>query len=102
MNKESGELVKFDGLSGNQVMLFQALDAFLGLDEYLSPESLERNVPSRQRDFCSILRKNSFRKMVKDCRYNKSMADMTTEFRQILERLRVSPEQMPSQLFLTY
>ncbi|KAJ2976473.1 hypothetical protein NQ176_g4931 [Zarea fungicola] len=63
MNKESGELVKFDGLSGNQVMLFQALDAFLGLDEYLSPESLERNVPSRQRDFCSILRKNSFRKM---------------------------------------
>jgi hypothetical protein len=35
-NEEKQEWVKYDGLSGNQVLLFQALDAFLGIDRYLS------------------------------------------------------------------
>lgn len=29
-----GEFVKYDGLSGNHVLFFQALDAFLGMDRF--------------------------------------------------------------------
>ncbi|KAJ4154926.1 hypothetical protein LMH87_000197 [Akanthomyces muscarius] len=31
-HEQTGEIVKFDGLSGNQMLLFRALDAFLGMD----------------------------------------------------------------------
>lgn len=41
---ENGEWVKFDGLSGNQVLLFQAMDAFLGLEPYLSERDQDRPV----------------------------------------------------------
>jgi hypothetical protein len=56
-----GEWVRFDGLSGNQVLLFQVLDAFLGLAPYLDEESQERNVPGRQRVFCRAVGRHSFR-----------------------------------------
>ncbi|KAH6845777.1 hypothetical protein B0I37DRAFT_344917 [Chaetomium sp. MPI-CAGE-AT-0009] len=54
-------VVKFDGLSGNQVLLFQVLDAFLGIEPYLSEENLNRNVPERQRVFCRAVERHSFR-----------------------------------------
>ena len=63
-DKGTGRWVQFDGLSGNQVLLFQAVDAFLGLDVYLSKEMLEGNVPRLQRDFCAAVRRSSFRKAV--------------------------------------
>jgi hypothetical protein len=56
-----GEWVRFDGLSGNQVLLFQVLDAFLGLPPYLDEESQRRNVPGRQREFCRAVGRHSFR-----------------------------------------
>lgn len=56
-----GEWVKFDGLSGNQVLLFQVLDAFLGLEPYLDEENQRRNVPGRQRVFCRAVGRHSFR-----------------------------------------
>ncbi|KAK4154818.1 hypothetical protein C8A00DRAFT_42494 [Chaetomidium leptoderma] len=55
------ERVKFDGLSGNQVLLFQVLDAFLGIKPYLSEENQNRNVPHRQRMFCKAVETHSFR-----------------------------------------
>ncbi|KAL2130880.1 hypothetical protein VTI74DRAFT_5834 [Chaetomium olivicolor] len=58
---DTGEWVKFDGLSGNQVLLFQALDAFLGIEPYLSEENRRRNVPRRQREFASAVERHSFR-----------------------------------------
>ncbi|KAL8786293.1 MAG: hypothetical protein Q9213_002888 [Squamulea squamosa] len=57
-----GEYVKFDGLSGNHVLFFQALDAFLGMDRYLSDQNMERYIPFNQRELCLSLRRNCFRK----------------------------------------
>ncbi|KAK3897548.1 hypothetical protein C8A05DRAFT_38900 [Staphylotrichum tortipilum] len=54
--------VKFDGLSGNQVLLFMVLDAFLGLEPYLDEENQRRNVPERQRRFCRAVERHSFRR----------------------------------------
>lgn len=59
-----GEWIKFDGLSGNQSPLFQALDAFLGLEPYLSERDQERNVPARQRKLRKVLEKHSFRRQL--------------------------------------
>ncbi len=58
---ENGEWVKFDGLSGNQVLLFMVLDAFLGLEPYLDEENRRRNVPLRQRVFCDAVARHAFR-----------------------------------------
>lgn len=61
-----GEFVKYDGLSGNHVLFFQALDAFLGMDRYLTDENMLRYIPVNQRKLCITLKKHSFRNMVKD------------------------------------
>ncbi|KAK3337589.1 cytochrome P450 [Cercophora scortea] len=56
-----GEFVKFDGLSGNHVLIFHAVDAFLGIDRYLNDRDTERYIPRNQRALADALRKNSFR-----------------------------------------
>lgn len=56
-----GEFIKYDGLSGNHVLFFQALDAFLGMDRYLTDENMIRYIPVNQRELCLALKKNSFR-----------------------------------------
>ena len=56
-----GEFVKYDGLSGNHVLFFQALDAFLGMDRYLSDENMIRYIPANQRELCLTFKKHSFR-----------------------------------------
>lgn len=61
---DNGDWIKFDGLSGNQSLLFQALDAFLGLEPYLSERDQERNVPARQRKLRRVLEKHSFRRQL--------------------------------------
>ncbi|KAK4444714.1 hypothetical protein QBC34DRAFT_474141 [Podospora aff. communis PSN243] len=60
-DERTGEWVKYDGLSGNQVMLFQAVDAFLGLEVYLGEEARLGNVPRLQREFCEAVGRASFR-----------------------------------------
>jgi hypothetical protein len=56
----SGEYVEYDGLSGNHVLFFQVIDAFLGMDRYLSARDFVRYVPARQRNLCNAMRKHSF------------------------------------------
>jgi hypothetical protein len=56
-----GEFVKYDGLSGNHVLFFQAVDAFLGLDRYLTDENMDRYIPVNQRNLCLALKKHSIR-----------------------------------------
>lgn len=56
-----GEFIKYDGLSGNHVLFFQALDAFLGMDRYLTDENMDRYIPVNQRNFCVALKEHSFR-----------------------------------------
>ena len=57
------QFIKNDGLSGSQVLIYQALDAFLGIDQYLSDEdmNMKRYIPVNQRHFCAALKKNSLR-----------------------------------------
>ena len=77
------EYVEFDGLSANQVLFFQALDAFLGLDPYLSDENMLRYIPITQRKFCSTLRKHSLRKKLQ------AYPLLEIEIQKIVKSLRV-------------
>ncbi|KAI3336198.1 hypothetical protein F4824DRAFT_509968 [Ustulina deusta] len=56
-----GKFDKFDGLSGNHVLFFQAIDAFIGLGRYLPDENMDRYIPVNQRDFCLSIKKHSIR-----------------------------------------
>jgi hypothetical protein len=84
-----GEFVKFDGLSGNHVLVFQAIDAFLGLDQYLSEENMVRYIPVNQRKFCMALKKSCFRHCLED-----EMDDilLKKEFSKIVKHMRVGSE----------
>lgn len=86
---DKNEWEKYDGLSGNQVLLFQALDAFLGIEQYLSPRDQDRNVPERQRELCYALRKHSFRSQLSDLVYDDNVAEISHSIDAILKRLRV-------------
>ncbi|KAF1832326.1 hypothetical protein BDW02DRAFT_640868 [Decorospora gaudefroyi] len=88
-NKKAGEWEEFDGLSGNQVLLFQALDAFLGIEQYLSPRDQERNLPKRQRELCHALRKHSFRATLSELPDDETVAEIARSFDEILKRLRL-------------
>lgn len=90
IDEASGEWIRFDGLSGNQVLLFQALDAFLGIEPYLSLRDRERNVPARQRALCSIFEKHSFRRQLIDAPQDGDTDRIRIQFEEILKRLRVS------------
>lgn len=81
------EVVKFDGLSGNQVLLFQVLDAFLGIEPYLSEENLNRNVPEKQRVFCRAVERHSFRSRLG---MDGVEGQIRGELGEIVKRLRVS------------
>ncbi|KAK7712259.1 hypothetical protein SLS63_012436 [Diaporthe eres] len=56
-----GEFVKYDGLSGNHVLVFQALDAFLGIEQYLTEENMLRYIPRNQRELCYAFRQHNIR-----------------------------------------
>lgn len=56
-----GGYVKYDGLSGNHVLFFQALDAFLGLERYLTDENMDRYIPRNQRELCLAFKRNTLR-----------------------------------------
>jgi hypothetical protein len=88
-DEEADAWKSFDGLSGNQVLLFQALDAFLGIEQYLTPLDQERNVPKRQRKLCEALRKYSFRGTVSMMSDDENEVDIVRSFNGILKQLKV-------------
>lgn len=88
-DEAAGEFVMFDGLSGNQVLLFQALDAFLGLEAYLPEETKLRNVPAKQRELTRVLEKHSFRAKL-DVEKDSEDGIIAKEFDAIVKSLRVS------------
>ncbi|CAD6440169.1 407eb133-dff1-43af-a450-16cd04a5ef6e [Sclerotinia trifoliorum] len=81
----NGEYVKYDGLSGNHVLFFQALDAFLGMDRYLSDENMERYIPIRQRELCLAFKKYSFIKVAHD----EGLTEIEEEFAKMINQLKV-------------
>ena len=80
-----GEFIKYDGLSGNHVLFFQALDAFLGMDRYLSDENMLRYIPVKQRELCLAFRKYSLRSRLNQ--ENDTM--IKDEMNKIVNRLKV-------------
>ena len=80
-----GEFIKYDGLSGNHVLFFQALDAFLGMDRYLTDENMIRYIPVKQRELCLAFRKYSLRSKLKE----ESDAMIKDEMNKIVNRLKV-------------
>jgi hypothetical protein len=87
----NGKYVKYDGLSGNHVLFFQALDAFLGMDRYLSDENMDRYIPVNQRALCLTLKKHSFLKLAKA--QNDSKIDI--EFTKMVNQLKVCRSRLP-------
>ena len=51
-----GEYVKYDGLSGSHTLVFQAVDAFLGMERYLPDKDMVRYIPKKQRDLCAAFK----------------------------------------------
>lgn len=93
-----GEYVKYDGLSGNHVLFFQALDAFLGMDRYLSDQNMDRYIPVNQRELCISLRKNCFRKKLD----GEKCVAIEGEIRKIINHLKVrSISNLQQKLLLT-
>lgn len=80
-----GEFIKYDGLSGNHVLFFQALDAFLGMDRYLTDENMIRYIPVNQRALCNALKRHSFRNKLKE----PSDTKIEEEVRKIVNQLKV-------------
>jgi hypothetical protein len=60
-----GKYVEYDGLSGNQSLFFRAIDAYLGMESYLTDENVRRYLSSAQRDLCLSYKAHSFREKSK-------------------------------------
>lgn len=88
-DEAAGRFVMFDGMSGNQILLFQALDAFLGLEPYLPEETRLRNVPAKQRELARVFEKHSFRAQLDVETNGEADADIAKEFDAIIKKLRV-------------
>ncbi|PSR84007.1 hypothetical protein BD289DRAFT_434880 [Coniella lustricola] len=81
------KLVKYDGLSGNHVLFFQALDAFLGIGQYLTDENMSRYIPYNQRELCYGLRRHSIRNKLKTGERLDDQIDQ--EMSEIIKKIRV-------------
>ncbi|KAF2851999.1 hypothetical protein T440DRAFT_393374 [Plenodomus tracheiphilus IPT5] len=88
-NETTHQWEQFDGLSGNQALIFQALDAWLGLGQYLSPRDMETSVPRRQREFCYALRKHSFRGVLNRESDDEYENRILKSFEKIVKKLRM-------------
>lgn len=81
-----GKFVKYDGLSGNHVLIFQAIDAFLGLERYLTDENMDRYIPFNQRNLCLSLKKHCIRAKLGEGAEDRAIAD---EISKIVNQMRV-------------
>ncbi|KAJ4393035.1 hypothetical protein N0V93_002241 [Gnomoniopsis smithogilvyi] len=88
---DSEERIKYNGLSGNQLLAFQLLDAFLGIEPYLSKTDRERTMPLRQRRLCQAIETHCFRYRLHELGNGDSEAEkaIQIEFSEIVKRLRM-------------
>lgn len=80
-----GEFVKYDGVSASHLLCFQAIDAFLGMDRYLTDEEMIRYIPVNQRKLGITFKNNSFRNKLKE----DSDMRIENEFTKIVKQLKV-------------
>jgi hypothetical protein len=81
-----GRHVKYDGLSGNHALIFQAIDAFFGMERYLIDENMVRYIPVRQREFTSVLRRHSIRAQIE----KGQCEEIRAEIDKLVQAMRVS------------
>lgn len=84
------QFIKDDGLSGSHVLFYQALDAFLGLDRYLSDEDMERYIPVNQRRFCVALKRNNLRSKLLDDEALEVFSSIAKKFKVICPSINFS------------
>ncbi|KAI0502774.1 hypothetical protein F5B22DRAFT_58276 [Xylaria bambusicola] len=104
----NGKFEKHDGLSGNQLLFFSTIDAFLDLDRYLSDENMERYIPVNQRRLSLAIKNHSFRHKLDDGdvelkKYFKNIANYMRMFRSA-HRSRARPyleHPAPERLIMT-
>ncbi|KAM3485315.1 hypothetical protein MY8738_001322 [Beauveria namnaoensis] len=104
-----GRHVKYDGLSGNHVLIFQAIDAFFGMERYLIDENMIRYIPVRQREFTSVLRRHSIRAQIEKGQDEEIRAELSklvhiTRVFRAAHRMRVMPylrQPAPERLIMT-
>ncbi|KAI1745730.1 hypothetical protein F4680DRAFT_443200 [Xylaria scruposa] len=58
--------VEYGGLSGSQALLFMAVDAFLGINQYHSDSELKMHVSGNMRDVAAAFRRHSFRNLLSE------------------------------------
>lgn len=87
---DNGELIRDDGLSGNQVLLFIAMDAFLGIETYLDEKHSKASVPIKQRKVAEAFRRHSFRHRLEELGDDDVEARIHNTFGDIVKQLRVS------------
>jgi hypothetical protein len=80
--------VEYGGLSGSQILLFLAVDAFLGIDRYHSDGELKMHISRNTRDVAATIRRYSFRKLLSE----KSEDDIAIgkALERMVKQLRVS------------
>ncbi|ESZ97408.1 hypothetical protein SBOR_2236 [Sclerotinia borealis F-4128] len=85
IDEVTGEYTEYDGLSGNQLLLPQIMDAFLGLDRYLNEENTQRYMPNLQRKFRETIAEHSFRIEAK----KNGEDDIEHEMNNIVKQMRI-------------
>ncbi|PQE26176.1 Indoleamine 23-dioxygenase protein [Rutstroemia sp. NJR-2017a BBW] len=81
----TGEYTEYDGLSGNQLLFPQIIDAFLGLEKYLSDENTIRYIPKSQQRFREVIKEHNFRQKAKDA----GDLEIEEEMNNIVKQMRV-------------
>ncbi|RYC62363.1 hypothetical protein CHU98_g3846 [Xylaria longipes] len=89
----NAEFVQFDGVSGNQILVFQALDALLGMGTYHSDEDWERYIPASQRGFCKSVKEDTFRLCLKGTEDE----GIGAEFETLVNQLKKSGNALPKE-----
>ncbi|KAH6645348.1 hypothetical protein BKA67DRAFT_595736 [Truncatella angustata] len=85
-HETDGSPVEYGGLSGSQILLFLAVDAFLGIDRYHSDDQQKRHISLNLRNVAATIRRYSFRKLLSE----KSEDDIALEnaFQRMVKQLR--------------
>lgn len=82
--------VEYGGLSGSQILLFLAVDAFLGIERYHTSAQHKMHISKNFRNVAETIRRCSFRHQLT----GKSDEDVAIEnaFQRIIKQLRVSKD----------
>ena len=86
--------IEYGGLSGSQILLFLAVDAFLGLYHYHAEDEMKMHISGNMRNVCAVITAHSFRKKLSE--KNPHDIALGKVFDQMVKQLRVSLKKLHS------